>query len=194
MAINRRLWYVAFPIFLGCHSHVKYGLPIPPNVIPWSADSIVHWRDFQGRPPFITDKIATTATLINYKPIFLGNVIKVEVIAYFLKDSSWKVRRPLNSYLLNHERRHFDISEITARQIRKYLQDWRGGSLYDYDFYVHIGEKTVFIDSLNARYDLETDHAKDTIMQGMWNRKIDSLLEAYKRYETNTFKVKIGKR
>lgn len=193
MACNRKFWYLSIPIFLGCHRQVRDELNIPPNVIPWSADSNVHWRDFQGRPPFITDQAAMTGTLINYKPTFLGNTIRIEVIAYFLKDSSWRIRKPLSNYILNHERRHFDIAEIDARGVRKYLQDWSGGTLEDYNFYVLNGKKTVFIDSLSAKYDLETDHSRDTEMQELWNNRIDSLLKASKQYEASTFNLKIGR-
>jgi len=51
-----------------------------------------------------------TGTLINYKPTFLGNTIRVEVTAYFLKDSSWRVRKLLSYYMLNHERRNFFVN------------------------------------------------------------------------------------
>jgi len=192
MPFKRSFWLMTLLIVLGCHAHVRNELIIPPNIIPWSADSSVHWQDFQGRPPFINAKAALTGTLINYKPTFLGNAIRVEVIAYFLKDSSWRIRRPLGYYVLNHERRHFDIAEIDARRIRKYLQDWRGNSLDDYNFYIMNGRKSVFIDSLSAEYDLETNHSRDTVKQELWNLKIDSLLEVYKPYEITTFKISIG--
>jgi hypothetical protein len=134
-----------------------------------------------------------TGTLIDYRPSFSSDTIRVEVTAYFLMDSSW-TRRPLSNYMLNHEKRHFDIAEIDARRVRKYLRDWGGGSLADYAYYALVARKTVFLDSLSAKYDLETNHSRDTLMQKLWNYRIDSLLEAYKPYEVSTFKLKIGRR
>lgn len=76
------------------------------------------------------------------------------------------------SYILNHEQRHFDISEYMARELnKKLLESTKNSEKYKwFNFYARIR------DILQTKYDLETDYSNNREQQAIWNDKIDEFL------------------
>ena len=176
---------------LGCRGAVKQS-NVPPNSFPWNPNNPPNWSDFKGKPRLFSNHTATTCSFIDYEEASLGDSVQAEVTVYFCRDSSWSMRKYENKYLLNHERRHFDLAEIQARKIREYLQAFDGKGMNDYHCYIELGRGSVFNDSLNRQYDVETNHSINKFQQGVWDRKIDSLLEIYEEYKNPKFRVSLG--
>ena len=115
--------------------------------------------------------------------------ITVEVNSYFDYSTSWVVKDRETPYLLNHEQRHFDISEICARKLRQSLLAWDNKIPFK-DYF-----KTCFDSILKLRqseeenYDAETHHSKDIDGQSNWNKRVDSLLNAYAEFANSDFKI-----
>jgi len=94
------------------------------DVIPWSSSKQLSWKDFKGEPTNeraaaitasgITYRFSTTDTNDNLE-------IDFKVITHFYPNKSWYNPSLVNAEILEHEQRHFDISEIFARKMRKRL-------------------------------------------------------------------------
>lgn len=87
---------------------------------------------------------------------------------------SWKRTKSCTNYTLNHEQRHFDISEVFARKLRSAFADYefsRRTVARDIDaiFKKVCTEK----DSVNSLYDKETYHSLNQEKQAAWDKQID---------------------
>ncbi len=94
--------------------------------------------------------------------------------------------------ILNHEQRHFDISEIYARKFKRKA--------------IELCKKTTNIDSLlpqlfdhyhkklretQYKYDFETEHGMNKEMQKVWNGAIDEEIKLTIEFESPRFQIKL---
>jgi hypothetical protein len=98
----------------------------PPVPIPWSAGRVLTWSDFLGPPDVGSDAAAMTVYSISFASECTGPAFSFEVASTFLPDRSWvKAGVILNAtqsaLSLQHERTHFDVSELSARRLRHTL-------------------------------------------------------------------------
>lgn len=85
------------------------------------------------------------------------------------------------SYLLNHEQKHFDLAEVYTRRIRKSIDSLKQGEPFDFEsldmevtgIYQCIKKE---LDSVQFKYDEETNQSANVVKQKVWNEKIDSWL------------------
>ena len=98
-------------------------------------------------------------------------------------------RRQKNDQILNHEKRHLDLSEIFNKKInqdlRKYLEkNFECENHNDTDIENEVAKlikkdtnhyKHEYME-LQDRYDHEVDHGKNIAKQLQWNENIDCLL------------------
>jgi predicted secreted Zn-dependent protease len=96
-------------------------------------------------------------------------------------DVKWMNHRAA-TYGLSHEQRHFDITEVYARKIRKMFREQITRSNVEQ---VDDMLQTYFAqwESFQDQYDLETQHALDTAKQEQWNKKIQQLLNSLSEYD-----------
>lgn len=128
------------------------------------------WRDFNIIKS--NDEMAAeSVTSISYE---YDGYSKVKVSCHFIKSESFVKQSEMTSYILRHEQKHFDITYLFAAKFanelknQKDLTDALVESIYD----KIIAEKDIF----QEKYDNETDHSKNRVMQAIWNKKIDVLL------------------
>lgn len=91
--------------------------------------SKLDWYDFNSRPRSRYNTIALSTTLLHYDweaDIDKQGKITFEydVNAYFIQSSSWVKPKYKTAHLLKHEQLHFDITELHARMLRKYLANY----------------------------------------------------------------------
>ena len=85
-------------------------------------------------------------------------------------------------HYLRHEQLHFDITELFARKLRKFLSQRE----YKCDEVEELEEIiTVFLDEwrdLQKKYDLETHYSLSEGMQENWMKYVDELMTYYEDY------------
>jgi hypothetical protein len=110
------------------------------DVIYWSSDYKLTWDDFEGEPRFDYESISalTSSGIIHYKGCKDGE-ITFKVQAYFEKDESWVKEEALTDYHLIHEQIHFDITELSARRLRRSLKKrkFKCGEEADFENFVN---------------------------------------------------------
>ncbi|GBL35585.1 hypothetical protein EMGBS15_11800 [Filimonas sp.] len=169
------------------------------QTILWSRNRPLVWSDFQGKldakivaqNPVEGDQViedGNRTTIIHtemdaycYQQIefmskYYGDTVTYEVKTLFNVAKSWT--NSTSDYILNHEQRHFDLGEVYARKLRKYLRD----SLTGYESSVQNKIFTRYINEnqeAQKRYDSLTNHSINSEAQLNYNLQIDSLLNAY---------------
>jgi hypothetical protein len=140
--------------------------------IIWSSNYKLRISDFTPAKYIVGDIAANASTGIHmFKNIKTG---KFQAIAIFNKTKSrWnvdKIKRP--DWVLNHEQRHFDITYIIVKQLNSELSI-APNSLANDLFYKYQYK----LDSMQLKYDFDTDHSMDSSYQVYWNNKIDFLIK-----------------
>lgn len=151
----------------------------------WDKDFKLSWELYKGAVPSQTEWAATTWTWVKTSKRIELDTLTLDVVACFDVNASW-VKENKTTYGLNHEQRHFDIAEISARMTRKYLSEWPGEP--GIDEYLSFGRDSLakLYSDLQDQYDEETDHCINRPGQERWDKRIDSMLKAYELFEKPT--------
>lgn len=154
-------------------------VPQPGNEISWGERSL-KYSDFRGRAPRkppggAVAETFTTITLTTIDNSLSGGIL-IEVKAVFQPDRSWMLPGSRNEIVLNHEQRHFDISEYCTRLMRSRLKK--------FDNYSKVfSEASQYCERMQDDYDRETRNGIVLEAQHRWDHKIDSLLKSLEKYE-----------
>ena len=141
------------------------------------------WEHFKGRPDLGSRFKANSATGI----LFSGQIGKKDgkyslnfiVNSYFYPQLSWVAESAKKEYLLQHERLHFDITELHARILRKKLKEinFDNGDSDPkevLDSVYEIVEKDRR--EMQTRYDQETNHSLNKEIEAKWQLYIKEQL------------------
>lgn len=154
------------------------------NEILWG-DHEINWNDFKGipNPNISSNYLANLTSSINID----GKYVRRDSVVYFIKaymnkDLSWT--RTNSDTILNHERRHFDITEIYVRKLRKlyWERHFKRSTLNrDLDLYY----KLILAERNQKQdiYDKETNHGINYMKQLEWDKRIRSELQQLKEFE-----------
>ncbi|MGH7570067.1 MAG: DUF922 domain-containing protein [Gemmatimonadales bacterium] len=148
------------------------------HAIAWSAARRVTWRDFQAAPPRGGEEAARTGYGLYYAWKCRGGVFEFRVIAAFHPRESWVkpevVRDSAESRrTLEHERTHFDITEVHARRMRRHF-----GALADpcrrtdAELSAEAQRLVRAEKAMQRRYDDETEHGLRQPQQAGWEAEI----------------------
>ena len=150
------------------------------NIIVWNKDRKLKYSDFEGILHDSTSiYLAATSCDIRKEYFLDSNVIKYNVFSFFKKNTSFMIE--LDSNLLMHEQFHFNISELHARFIRRYLNEVK---TYDVDtIKLQINNIIKHKRTFDSLYDKETLHGAYYTMQKKWNVNIEKMLDSLKEYE-----------
>lgn len=142
----------------------------------------IEWSDFTGEADESSKFDAVTYWIITYsfpRPTFEGNKARVKAtVRVFLRSDSWVKQDKKTSLLLNHERGHFKIGKICAKEIEETIN----AMAFDRNDYANqinavyweIIKKYVEIEK---QYDIDTEHYKNQAQQAMWDKKLNDLLK-----------------
>jgi hypothetical protein len=156
--------------------------------ITWDEDYKVQWQDFKGTPQHNTTTVAVTASGISFG--FSSRKTETELVSFttsvkadFYPERSWYIKERVNDTVLNHERLHFDITELYARKFRKRLQE----STFTYNINDEMDKIHDAINkelgAMQKKYDNETDHSQIVEKQIEWEKYIALELEKYAKYK-----------
>ena len=177
--------------------HLNSGIgnftPIPNNsasdTLIWQPETKLVWDDFLAEAPARNKFAAYTYTLINmeYSATITDGRVKptFEIYAAFNRRRSWakNQREARTPEILAHEQAHFDISEITARRLRKALltETYSRKNLEQkinsiYQVTIQAG------DEMQALYDQESDHGLNKTQQLKWSNRVKNELSELANY------------
>jgi len=156
--------------------------------VTWNDDLQLTWADFNGKPSYGTTVAAVTASGISFGfSTKMTETLLVdytyEVLAQFYPDKSWYIKERANSIILDHERLHFDITELHARKFRKRIAQTK--------FDLRISDQMELIHTsindelkqMQKKYDQETDNSQNVERQKDWQRYIKLELEKLTYYK-----------
>lgn len=162
---------------------------------PWSVDRALAWTDFRGKPRLGTPTAARTSTSVTYQVGCNGSEFRYAVLASFGPAESW-VRpdvppHPVGSArTLMHERAHFDLSEIFARELRHQFAQAEGLCPDN------LRGARILFDSISGasvarqtQYDEDTAHGMRLEPQAVWERWVAARLDSL-----DTFRVPLTMR
>lgn len=155
------------------------------NRLSWSEYLPLNWSDFQAIPPGMSKRniAAITSSVIQYRYYCEDGKIQYAIQSVFLKDESWVRETARTDDYLRHEQLHFDITEVYARKLKRFL----GQRIYYCDdvreFERQINDVLAQWRALQAKYDRETQYSLDYRRQANWNDYVATLLTRYEAYK-----------
>jgi hypothetical protein len=149
--------------------------------IKWTSNFRLTWAHFKGRPDRLNPMDALTESGITFNWSCDSRGFSYEAYALFVPSGSW-VKDPTQE-LLSHEQGHFDITEIHARKLRKYLTELGNPC--------RLGKTNIdkvargIMDAsqqMQNTYDEATNHGENDRMQKQWLTKINEELVALEEF------------
>lgn len=153
----------------------------------WSDDLQLQWTDFNGKPTQGTTVVAVTASGLSFG--FSTKMTETQLVdysafvdAHFYPDKSWYIKERANQIILDHERLHFDITELHARKFKQRIAQTK--------FDLRINDQMERIHNaindelrqMQQKYDLETDHSQNVEKQKEWQQYIKLQLDKLSYY------------
>lgn len=153
--------------------------------ILWSGSASVSWEAYQQIETTTEHYDAVTATAIDFSYTQMESQILIEIQAIFDTQESWVKASAKTDQLLNHERLHFDITEVYARKLRFMIQNNELNSVNDLNTYYDVVMRDLIF--AQEEYDMVSHHALNRDGQSEWNIKVANLLQLYEGYENTSF-------
>ena len=143
------------------------------DTIVWSGSRPLRWSDFRSHDFEVNDGANCYVEL--FADPIKGSNVRWNVLALFFRDRSAATAASRDdARRLAHEQVHFDIAEMHARELRRYLAGQNGSSEAEIrdGFYRKFAEVRLRMESDHRRYDLETHHGSDEAAQAGWTGDI----------------------
>ena len=165
----RAVFILLFPLFLTSvyTEKEKY----------WDRENKLTWSDFQGKPDRESKYKASTTCEIVCRMEITESEALVTVYCFFNKKESWT--KSDDTYLLNHEQRHFDLYEVYTRKMRLAFMEIKETDANKIANQVKKIYNKYFRECSNIQdqYDSETRYSNNREKQQEWNRRIDTLIK-----------------
>jgi len=145
--------------------------------LTWNPDYRLVWSDFEGAPQPESNAAAVTASGISFS--YNIKTTDTELIDYnytvnadFYPELSWCLKDKVTSNILNHERLHFDITELFARKFRQRIKN----TTFTLDINKQMERLhdaiNVEMEVMQNAYDAATNHSQNVEKQKEWQTKI----------------------
>jgi TonB family protein len=145
----------------------------------WNENNRVSWDSFEGSPDYNSEYDATIFSNINFRYRIEFEEIHFVAVAYFDRLRSW--HKDGTEPLLEHEKMHFDITELYAAKLRYFFKELKEldevpkRSQIDRNVQIILDEW----DLVQNKYDDETQHGLNYPEQLRWQIHVDSMLAHY---------------
>ena len=155
----------------------------------WDLNNRLEWSDFKGEPKPQNSSVAVTASGITFSYSTKKSDTRLidyhyNVQADFYPNKSWYLKEKADNNILNHERLHFDITELHARMFRQRIEKTRFTMNIDAQMNRLHDDINKELEALQNRYDAETRHSQDLEKQQEWQTKIVEALNKLSRYSS----------
>ena len=152
------------------------------DTVFYSSIRPLEFEDFRARPRPGSRYSASIFSSFSFdvESEIVNSILEVKIISkvFMLKDQSWVRGESISEYTLNHEQRHFDITQIVAERLKDKIKNLE---IYpdEYDSVINYYYLEAFreMNQLQDLYDKETRHGMDRDAQERWNRKLDLALQ-----------------
>lgn len=143
----------------------------------------LRWSDFKATPPLRGPSAAVSYTSFAYEGNSLRKKdtlqINLTLQVFFVKSSSWVKSFAKDSYSLEHEQLHFDITWLVALRFQQRIKNMEltaedFDSIIQYQYIESFRE----MNRLQDAYDRETNHGQSPSGQQNWKRSIGEALAA----------------
>ncbi|TJY36315.1 DUF922 domain-containing protein [Pontimicrobium aquaticum] len=158
-------------------------------VISWDLNNRLEWSNFKGKPKPENNSVAVTASGITFS--YSTKMSDTRLIDYnytvsadFYPDKSWCLKEKVNNNILNHERLHFDITELHARMFRQRIENTRFTKDIEKQMNRLHNAINKELEALQNKYDAETRHSQNIEKQQEWQEKIVDALNKLVRYSS----------
>ena len=165
-----------FPIAI-----IQSTILIPNERVQWDENKPISYGHFKGFPNYLSSYAGAISSNIGYEAVSTDSL---KVYAYSRSDMSWIKNRFKSTYLLNHERYHFHISELVARMVRKKISYYQTPVYSESLMNMYSWFYTSQLNDLQHHYDLDTEHSTQVEEQIDWQFMIDSMLLEYAYYKS----------
>ncbi len=193
-----------FILFLSiAFSYLGFAQNVSPGVIFWNQARTVSLSDFivvsDTSSKIAGDHMAVTRTGITYSLTTKPGSKNFEITIYatmhkpnsFIRERVLDAPKGSINYLMNHEQKHFDISEIYAREAVKAIRGKRFTKNYTRE--INDLMKGLFKQSedLHDLYDNETGNGTNASAQSEWNNRIQRRLNGLDAYKNKTIAMRV---
>ncbi len=164
--------------------------------IRWMEGKLLKWSNFKGTPDGSSKYSALTASgiLYSYATNKDGELV-FTIESYFDPKNSWVKKDKKKQSLLEHEQRHFDITELYCRRIKKDITS--RNFTYSKSMQKKLNKLYEgWVKKLNTEqknYDKETNHHMNQENQKMWDKKIKVELNGLKSYTHSRIVKKLSR-
>lgn len=156
--------------------------------IQWDDDYQLQWSDFKSLPNKSVSQKAMTNSGISFGIECVQGQLDLTIGCYFDKYQSWVKENPSDA-LLEHERLHFDITELYTRKLIKKLTSLDDPCGKDMDKIQRIYDDNFNdYDAFQNRYDRETKHSVDAEKQKYWENLVKQELERLNAYSSELYR------
>jgi len=169
------------------------------QLIPWDAERLIHWGDFQGAPPPNASQLSEAAAIhmtVKWHAQYavrsertegyswIGTVGDVLISNSMNPRFSWVISSKATAAILRHEQHHFDLNEVYARRLGETLAavQVRGASaestMSQLDERIQQTADDILdrLSMIQDRYDTETSHGTNDAAQAQWEADIRTWL------------------
>ncbi len=155
--------------------------------IAWARDRKLTWTDFKARTP--ATAVEESGSCVGFDVSWECEDLKLvlDVKAVFDPAQSWVRADSADAVLLRHEQMHFDLTEVSARRLRKQFTLTKD-PCKDPQVVRRVLDGMV-IDMYREwgltqkKYDEETRHGTEAGRQEAWEQDIRQILEELKDFE-----------
>ena len=155
----------------------------------WSDDLQLQWEDFNGTPTRGTTVVAVTASGLSFG--FSTKMTETQLVdytafvdAHFYPDKSWYVKERANSVILDHERLHFDITELHVRKFRKEVAQLKVSSRLKNELQRLHEKINTDLATMQNQYDTESDNSINKEAQTKWQLFVKKELKSLEYYKS----------
>ena len=154
------------------------------EVIFYTTQQPLKWRDFKGKPDDASRAAAITASGFGYKAdvknVGTKGRLNIGIFCYFNKNNSWVKEGKAIDYILTHEQNHFNISFIAANI---FVEKMKAASLTSNNYNALLPriykECCDIMNKMQDDYDGQTKNGQLKDVQSKWNdflsKKINTL-------------------
>jgi hypothetical protein len=161
--------------------------------IEYSEQQKLAWSDYKARPNKTSSFKALTATRISFKANSDGKKLNISIKNIFEPQNSW-TKTQENIDLLEHERLHFHISELFARELRKEILTTKFRSKDEKlmneisEMYKHSMKE---LTEYQKQYDKESEHSINEFKQKEWEGIVFKRLSELKPFESSEIEISL---
>lgn len=152
----------------------------------WNESRELQWADFRKTPPPNQKFAAQSWVGFDVYSRCVDGRFFYDVTTFFSRDSSWVKKVKGVDKLLRHEQGHFDLAEISSRELRKALQELEDPCGDLDEMKKQVGRLMTYyrmrLNTDQREYDNDTGNGSNGKKQKKWEQKIALRLKELEAY------------